>query len=205
MEKVEEFRVTEDTIEDWIEGLEARLDALNIRDNGKKIKWCKAVIGTVGRGILKNVDPQYNWDQVKQELFRYFGEDDSKAAAWRKLKSYRAGTKTLGEIAGDLLGMARAAATEEDVQQRLAIDAFLDAIPWKVAKEVKRKKLDTLKKALEEAKFIMVMNEEEDRKKDLLVDEVQVQKLDEEPPRRNGQVTKPGDGWKRDEPWSRPP
>ena len=101
--------------------------------------------------------------------------------------------------------MARAAATEEDVQQKLAVDAFLDAIPWKVVKEVKKKKLDTLKKALEEAKFIMVMNEEEDRKKNLIMDEVQVQKLDEEPPRRNGQVSKPVDGWKRDEPWNRPP
>ena len=73
----------------------------------------------------------------------------------------------MGEIEADLLDHARAAATEEDVQQRLAVDAFLEAIPWKVAREVRKKKPDTLKKALEEAKFLAVLEEEENKKKKL--------------------------------------
>ena len=156
MEKINEYKVEVDTIDDWLDEFDATLEAVNIRDNGKKIKWCRAVIGSVGRGVLKNVDPNFNWDQVKGELRRYLGEEDNRAAAWRRLKHYKAGDKSLGEIAADLLGHARAAATE-DVQQRLAVDAFLEAIPWKVAREVKKKKPDTLKKALEEAKFLAVL------------------------------------------------
>ena len=97
------------------------------------------------------------------------------------MKYYKAAEKSLGEIAADLLGYAKAVATEEDVQQRLAVDAFLEAIPWKVAREVKKKKPDTLKKALEEAKFLGVLEEEEQKKKELEVNastEIQVNKAE---------------------------
>ena len=164
MEKVEEYRVEVDNIEEWIDGFEARLEALNIRDNQKKIKWCKAVIGSVGRGILKNADPTLSWDEIKTELLRYLGEEDSRAAAWRRLKHYKAGEKSLGEMAGDILSYARAAATEEDVQQRLAVDAFLEVIPWEIAREIKKKKMQTLRQALEEAKFLLALQEEEKKK-----------------------------------------
>ena len=167
MEKINEFKVEVDTIDDWLDEFDARLVAVNIRDNAKKVNWCRAVIGSAGRGVLKNVDPNLTWDQVKAELRRYLGEEDNRAAAWRRLKYYKAADKSLGEIAADLLGHAKAAATEEDVQQRLAVDAFLEAIPWKVAREVKKKKPDTLKKALEEAKFLGVLDEEEQKKKKL--------------------------------------
>ena len=167
MEKINEFKVEIGTIDDWLDEFDARLVAINIRDNAKKVNWCRAVIGSAGRGVLKNVDPNLTWDQVKAELRRYLGEEDNRAAAWRRLKYYKAADKSLGEIAADLLGHAKAAATEEDVQQRLAVDAFLEAIPWKVAREVKKKKPDTLKKALEEAKFLGVLDEEEQKKKKL--------------------------------------
>ena len=179
MEKINEYKVEVDTIDDWLDEFDARLVAVNIRDNAKKVNWCRAVIGSAGRGVLKNVDPNLTWDQVKGELRRYLGEEDNRAAAWRRLKYYKAADKSLGEIAADLLGHARAAATEEDVQQRLAVDAFLEAIPWRVAREVKKKKPDTLKKALEEAKFLGVLEEEEQKKKKLEVNantEVQVNK-----------------------------
>ena len=65
MEKIDEYKVEVDTIDDWLDEFDARLDAVNIRDNGKKIKWCKAVIGSVGRGVLKNVDPTFTWSQVR--------------------------------------------------------------------------------------------------------------------------------------------
>ena len=166
MEKVEEYRVEVDNIEEWIDGFEARLEALNIRDNQKKIKWCKAVIGSVGRGILKNADPTLSWDEIKTELLRYLGEEDSRAAAWRRLKHYKAGEKSLGEMAGDILSYARAAATEEDVQQRLAVDAFLEVVPWEIAREIKKKKMQTLRQALEEAKFLLALQEEEKKKEE---------------------------------------
>ena len=183
MEKINEFKVEVDTIDDWLDEFDARLVAVNIRDNAKKVNWCRAVIGSAGRGVLKNVDPNLTWDQVKAELRRYLGEEDNRAAAWRRLKYYKAADKSLGEIAADLLGHAKAAATEEDVQQRLAVDAFLEAIPWKVAREVKKKKPDTLKKALEEAKFLGVLDEEEQKKKKLELNtnmEVQINKTEKQ-------------------------
>ena len=91
--------------------------------------------------MLRGLDGGNNWDNVKTELIRYFGEEDSKAAAWRKLKQYDAGQKGVGEIAADVLSFARAAATEDDVRERLAVDAFLGAIPWEVARELKKKKI----------------------------------------------------------------
>ena len=139
MEKVEQFEIGKDTIEDWLDGFEARLEALEIRNEQKKIRWCKAVIGNAGRGILKNADGNRSWEQVKAELRRFLGEEDGRTAACRNLRQYRAGNKTLGEIAADILGYARGAADEEDVQQRLAVETFLGAIPWKIAKELKRK------------------------------------------------------------------
>ena len=129
MEKVEQFEIGRDTIEEWLDGFEARLEAFEIHSEQRKITWCKAVIGKVGRKILKNVDTNGTWDQAKAELIGFLGDVDGRTAAWKKLRQYRAGSKTLGEIAADILGYAKGAADEEDVQQRLAIEAFLGAIP----------------------------------------------------------------------------
>ena len=165
MEKIEEFKIETSAIEEWLEGFEARAEALGIVNDGKKVRWCRAVIGQVGRSVLRGLDgANATYDAIKAELIRYFGEEDSKAAAWRKLKQYNAGQKGIGEIAADVLSFARAAATENDVRERLAIDAFLSALPWEVARELKKKKVDTLKKALEKAKTISALLEE-DRKK----------------------------------------
>ena len=38
MEKIDEFKVEGDTIDDWLDEFDARLDVVNIRDNAKKIK-----------------------------------------------------------------------------------------------------------------------------------------------------------------------
>ena len=114
--------------------------------------------------MLRGFDGGNNWNNVKTELIRYFGEEDSKAAAWRKLKQYDAGHKGVGEIAADVLSFARAAATEDDVRERLAVDAFLNAIPWEVARELKKKKVDTLKKAMEKAKTIAALIEEDKKR-----------------------------------------
>ena len=81
MEKINEFKVEVDTIDDWLDEFDARLVAVNIRDNAKKVNWCRAVIGSAGRGVLKNIDPNLTWDQVKGELRRYLGEEDNRAVA----------------------------------------------------------------------------------------------------------------------------
>ena len=40
------------------------------------------MIGSVGRRILKGLSEGGSWEEAKQELRRYLGEEDSCAAAW---------------------------------------------------------------------------------------------------------------------------
>ena len=75
-----------DSIEEWLEGFEAITEALDIRVEARKIRWIKATIGPVGRGVLQNLAPNVTWDQVKRELRRFLGHEDSRTAAWRNLK-----------------------------------------------------------------------------------------------------------------------
>ena len=77
---------------------------------------------------------------------RFLGEEDSQSVAWRKLRRYKAEGKPLGEIASDVLGLASLAAGEVHVRQKLAVDAFLEAVPWKYSIELKRRRWILLKK-----------------------------------------------------------
>ena len=97
---------------------------------------------------------------------RYLGEGDSRAAAWKKLRGYKAKGKCYGEIASKVRELAVRAADEVDVRERLAVEAFLGAIPWLFAKEIRMKKIENLEEALEEARTRKAIEaEEEGRKK----------------------------------------
>ena len=62
--------------------------------------------------------------------------------------------------------LAVRAAEEENVRERLAVEAFLGAIPWPFAKEILLKKIENLEEALEEARTRRAIKaEEEGRKK----------------------------------------
>ena len=58
--------------------------------------------------------------------------------------------------------LAAKAADEGDVQGRLAVEAFLGAIPWHFTREIRVKRIESLKEALEEAKLRRVLEEEEE-------------------------------------------
>ena len=79
----------------------------------------------------------------------YLGEGDSRAAAWKKLRRYQARGKCYGEIAREVRELAVRAADEEDVRERLAVEAFLGAIPWPFTEEIRMKKIKNLEEALE--------------------------------------------------------
>ena len=164
MEKLEEFNPETQSVEDWLETFEARAGCLNITNWDKKIKWCKSVIGSVGRRILKNLDNNATWNDAKQELRRFLGEEDSRSLAWRKIKQYKAKGKSLGEIASDVIGLSIQAATETDVRQRLALETFLEAIPWKFALEIKKKKLNSVEEALKEVRLLQTLDDEEKKR-----------------------------------------
>ena len=61
--------------------------------------------------------------------------------------------------------MSVRAADEEDVRKQLAVEAFLGAIPWPFAKEIRMKKIENLEEALEEARTRRAIEEEEEGRK----------------------------------------
>ena len=165
--KHEEFRGGDESIEDWLDGLEAKMDAVDLRAEGRKIKWCKAKIGSTGLQVLKGIEPIRDWEQAKAELIRYFGDEDVVGTAWRNLEFYHSGSKSMGEIAAEITKYARKASGEEHTRQRLAVRAFINAIPRKIGDKIKEKKITTLKKALEEAKYLQTIQEEAERNRQL--------------------------------------
>ena len=164
MDKLPEFNAEED-IEEWTEVLECRAAWSKVKDDKTKIQWCKSVIENVGRRIIKGLPEGAQWRQAKVELQKYLGEDNPKSAAWKKLRGYKAKGKCFGEVASKVKELAEKAADEEDVRERLAVEAFLRPIPWHFAKEIRVKWIDSLKEALEEAKLRKVLEDEEDSKK----------------------------------------
>ena len=175
MDKVEHeaFAGGEESIEDWLDGLEAKMEAVDIRGDVKKIKWCKAMIGSAGLQVLKGIDPINSWDQAKAELQRYFGDDDAIDTAWRNLEYYHPDSKSLGEIAAEVARYARKASNEEHTRQRLALRAFINAVPKHIGNKLKEKRVTTMKKALEEAKHLQTLHEEKDRSRPINTVEVQ--------------------------------
>ena len=136
-----------------------------MKDDKTKIQWCRSVIGNVGRRILKGLPELAQWRNAKEELQKYLGKDNPKTTAWKKLRSYNSKGKCFGEIASEVRELAVKAADEGDVQERLAVEAFLGAIPWHFAREIRVKQIESLKQALEEAKLRKVLEGEEEGKK----------------------------------------
>ena len=81
MEKYEQFRPDEETIESWLDGFEARILCHNIQTGEKKRNWCQALVGEAGRSIIKKLPRAATWDEVKQELCDVLGEADPKERA----------------------------------------------------------------------------------------------------------------------------
>ena len=58
MEKFEQFKPDEETIESWLDGFEARLLCHNIQTCQKKRNWCQALVGEAGRSIIRKLPTQ---------------------------------------------------------------------------------------------------------------------------------------------------
>ena len=159
MEMLPEFDAEED-IEEWLEIFECRAACAKITNERTKIQWCRGVIGSVGRCILRGLLERGDWDEAKEELRRYLGEADPRGAVWKKLRGYQANGKSYGEIASEVRDLAVRAADEEDVLERLAVEAFLGAIPWPFPREIKLKETGNLREALKEAKIRKAVEED---------------------------------------------
>ena len=151
-------------MDDWLESFEARAECLGITNLKKKIAWCKSVIGRAGRKILRNLQVGASWADAKQELKRFLGEEDSRAKAWKKLQHYNDDGKSLGEIASDVIDLAKEASGETYVINRLALEAFIGVLPWKYAAGIRKKGIETVEAALKEVKLLKNIEDEEQRR-----------------------------------------
>ena len=75
-------------------------------------------------------------------------------------------------MATDIMTKASRATDDEDAEHRLGLRAFLSAVPDSLGRELRRKHLGSVKEALEEARFLQRVEDEESSKKDkvLVVD-----------------------------------
>ena len=67
MDKLPEYQAEED-IEEWLEVFECRAASSKVKDDRTKIHWCRSVVGSVGRRILKSLDDRVIWAAAKEEL-----------------------------------------------------------------------------------------------------------------------------------------
>ena len=124
MDKLPEFNSEKD-IEEWTEVFECRTACSKVKDDKTRIQWCRNVIGSVGQRIIKELPGGAQWGQVKAELRKYLGEYNPKSAVWKRLRGYKAKGKCFGEIASEVKELAEKAADEDDVHERLVVEAFL--------------------------------------------------------------------------------
>ena len=82
------------------------------------------------------------------------GEDNPKKRAFEILCNYKPKGKDLGEMATDIMAKAAIATYDTDLQTQLGLKAFLQAVPRNIGRELRRKHLDSVKEALDEARFL---------------------------------------------------
>ena len=181
MEKFEQFKPDEETIESWLDGFEARLLCHNIQSCEKKRNWCQALVGEAGRSIIKKLPRTATWDEVKRELCDVLGEADPKERAIEGLLQYKPKDKGLGEIAADIITKAARATDDVAMQAKLGLKAFLKAIPESIGRELRRKHFQSVREALQEARFLQTIQDSEDLEKGKVLTVAK----EEEKPREN--------------------
>ena len=156
MEKYEKYNPDEETIEAWLKGFEIRLLCNNITAADCKRNWCRALVGEAGNSVIEKLPQAATLAEIKAELCSVLGDGEPKKWAFEILSMYKPKSKGLGEMASDI--MAKAA----DLQTQLRLKAFLQAVPKSIGRELHRRHFDSVREALEEARFLQSVEEDED-------------------------------------------
>ena len=64
-------------------------------------------------------------------------------------------------MASDIMAKAAIATNDADLQTQLGLKAFLKAVPRNIGRELRRRHFDSVKDALEEARFLQSVEEDE--------------------------------------------
>ena len=165
MEKFEQFKPDEETIESWLDGFEARLLCHNIQTCQKERNWCQALVGEAGRSMIRKLPCTATWDEIQKELCDVLGETDPKERAIEGLLKYKPKDIGLGGIAADIIAKAARATDDVDMQARLGLKAFLKVVPEGIGRELRQKHFQSVREALLEAKFLQKVQDSEDLEK----------------------------------------
>ena len=65
-------------------------------------------------------------------------------------------------MASDIMAKAAIATNDADLQTQLGLKAFLQAVPKTIGCELRRRHFDSVKDALDEARFLQSVEEDED-------------------------------------------
>ena len=163
MDKYDKYNPDEETIEAWLKGFEIRLLCNNITAADRKRNWCRSLVGKAGNSIIEKLPQSADWTEVKKELCLVLGEGDPKKRAFEVLSCYKPKSKGLGEMATDIMAKASLATNDADLQAQLGLNAFLQAVPRNIGRELRCRHFVSVKEALEEARFLQSVEEEENR------------------------------------------
>ena len=163
MDKYDKYNPDEETIEAWLKGFEIRLLCNNITAADRKRNWCRSLVGEAGNSVIEKLPQAATLIEVKEELCSVLGEGDPKKRAFEVLSNYKPKGKGLGEMATDIMAKASIATNDADLQTQLGLKAFLQAVPRNIGRELRRRHFDSVKEALDEARFLQSVEEDENR------------------------------------------
>ena len=121
------------------------------------------MIGEAGNSIIEKLPLATPWEEVKAELCSVLGDGEPKKRAFEILSRYKPKSKGLGEMASDIMAKAAIATNDADLQTQLGLKAFLQAVPRNIGRELRRRHFNLVKEALDEARFLQSVEEDEDR------------------------------------------
>ena len=164
MDKYNKYNPDEEAIEAWLKGFEILLHCHNISEADRKRNWCRSLVGEAGNSIIEKLPQAVTWAEVKEEPCSVLGEGNPKKRAFDVLQNYKPKGKGLGEMATDIMAKASLATSDADLQVKLGLKAFLQAVPRNIGRELRRRHFVSVKEALKEACFLQsVIKEDEDR------------------------------------------
>ena len=163
MERYKKYNPDEETIEAWLKGFEIRLLCNNITAADRKRNWCRALVGEAGNSVIEELPQAATWVEIKAELCSVLGDGEPKKRAFEILSRYKPKGKGLGEMATDIMAKAAIATNDADLQMQLGLKAFLQAVPKSIGRELRRRHFASVREALEEARFLQSVEEDEDR------------------------------------------
>ena len=162
MEKNEKYNPDEETIEAWLKGFEIRLLCNNITVADRKHNWCRTLEGEAGNSVIEKLPQAATWAEIKTELCSVLDDGEPKKRALKILSWYKLKSKGLGEMATDIMAKAAIATNDADLQTQLGLKAFLHAVPRSIGRELRRRHFESVREALEEARFLQSVEEDED-------------------------------------------